>query len=115
MNLICWLFGHNFQVPAQIHAGGMFIYEANTGLEPKSMELLPCEVVVINSGTRIPSVVNPRPVNWVWCKRCAKQETLKIVMPPKSMPGFELKSVRGVCASEPLTRETAHPPILGAV
>lgn len=78
MNLICWLFGHNFQLPAAIQAGGMFIYEANTGLDPEGLLMLPTEVVIINSGTKVPQVVNPRPMNWVWCKRCAAQANLKL-------------------------------------
>lgn len=78
MNLICWLFGHNYQVPNQIHAGGMVVYEANTGLDPMELQLLPTEIVVINSGTRPPQVINARPLNWVWCKRCARQSDLKL-------------------------------------
>lgn len=39
---------------------GVIVYEANTGLDPNGFGWLPGEVLVINSGTKPPVVINPQ-------------------------------------------------------
>ena len=39
---------------------GVIVYEANTGLDPNSFGWLPGEVLVINSGSKPPTVLNPQ-------------------------------------------------------
>jgi hypothetical protein len=81
-NIICFLFGHDFQVPVPVQGGGVTIIDERTGLNVDDLNKSLCapgEWWIIKPHSPIPVIISPRPLNFVWCKRCARQQFLRLL------------------------------------